>query len=107
MTARSIEEAFARRRAAGQAALVPYVTAGYPRRGSTVDVLQALAGAGTDVIKLKIPFSDPLSDGPTIQKSSFQSWWQVRHDWIRTSWGSPALGARMTVPPGGFRLLFP
>lgn len=69
----SIAGAFAARRAEGRAALVPYVTAGYPERGSTVAALEALAGAGADVIELGIPFSDPLADGPTIQHASFVS----------------------------------
>jgi len=68
-----ISEAFAVRRAQGRAALVPYVTAGYPERGSTVAALEALADAGADVIELGIPFSDPLADGPTIQHASFLS----------------------------------
>lgn len=60
-------------RSEGRAALVPYVTAGYPSKDSTVPVLEALVGAGADVIELGVPFSDPLADGPTIQKSSFDS----------------------------------
>jgi len=68
-----ISEAFAARRAEGRAALVPYVTAGFPERGSTVDALQALVDAGADVIELGVPFSDPLADGPTIQSASFIS----------------------------------
>ena len=68
-----ISRAFAERRAEGRAALVPYVTAGFPELDSTVPVLEALAGAGADVIELGIPFSDPLADGPTIQRSSFAS----------------------------------
>jgi tryptophan synthase alpha chain len=68
-----ITEAFAARRSEGQAALVPYVTAGYPERGSTVEVLEALADAGADVLELGVPFSDPLADGPTIQHASFVS----------------------------------
>lgn len=73
MTRGRIRAAFAARRAEGRAALVPYVTAGFPDRGSTVDALEALAGAGADVIELGIPFSDPLADGPTIQHASFVS----------------------------------
>lgn len=68
-----ISAAFAVRRAQGSAALVPYVTAGYPELGSTVAAMSALAGAGADVIELGVPFSDPLADGPTIQKASFVS----------------------------------
>jgi tryptophan synthase alpha chain len=68
-----IDRAFAARRAEGRAALVPYVTAGYPELGSTVEALEALTRAGADVIELGIPFSDPLADGPTIQHASFVS----------------------------------
>jgi len=68
-----ISDVFAARRAEGRAALIPYVTAGYPERESTVEALHALADHGADVIELGIPFSDPLADGPTIQASSFAS----------------------------------
>ena len=68
-----ISDTFAARRAEGRAALVPYVTAGYPRADATVELLDAVAEAGADVIELGIPFSDPLADGPTIQASSFAS----------------------------------
>ena len=68
-----IRSVFAARRADGRAALVPYVTAGHPELDSTVPVLEALAASGADVIELGIPFSDPLADGPTIQRSSFAS----------------------------------
>ncbi|HSM60285.1 MAG TPA: tryptophan synthase subunit alpha [Longimicrobiales bacterium] len=76
MTAESISGAFALRRSRGQAALVPYVTAGHPHPDVTVDVLSGLAEAGADVLELGIPFSDPLADGPTIQRSSFAA---LRH----------------------------
>ncbi len=68
-----ISDVFVARRAEGRAALIPYVTAGYPERGSTVSVLEALADEGADVLELGIPFSDPLADGPTIQDASFVS----------------------------------
>lgn len=68
-----ISSVFASRRKDGRAALIPYVTAGHPSADSTVPVLTALADAGADIIELGIPFSDPLADGPTIQRSSFAS----------------------------------
>jgi tryptophan synthase alpha chain len=68
-----ISATFNARRSEGRAALVPYITAGYPSKDSTVEALVSLAEAGADVIELGIPFSDPLADGPTIQKSSFES----------------------------------
>jgi tryptophan synthase alpha chain len=57
-------------RAAGRTALIPYVTAGYPSPGDTGSLLDALADAGADLIELGVPFSDPVADGPTIQRSS-------------------------------------
>lgn len=47
-----------------------YFTAGYPRLESTLDILDALESAGTDLIEIGMPFSDPIADGPTIQRSS-------------------------------------
>ncbi|HIF23439.1 MAG TPA: tryptophan synthase subunit alpha [Gemmatimonadetes bacterium] len=73
LLARLISRVFEARRAQGRAALVPYVTAGYPELDSTVPLLEALAASGGDVLELGIPFSDPLADGPTIQLSSFKS----------------------------------
>ena len=69
----SISEKFAECRNEGRAALVPYVTSGFPSRSATVDVLAGLAEAGGDVLELGIPFSDPLADGPTIQESTFRA----------------------------------
>jgi tryptophan synthase alpha chain len=68
-----LAEVFRRRRSEGRAALIPYVTAGYPRGQDTAEVLRAVADAGADVLELGIPFSDPLADGPTIQRSSFEA----------------------------------
>ncbi len=65
-----IAERFAALAAQGRAGFVPYVTAGYPTLDHTRDLVAGLAGAGADVIELGIPFSDPMADGPTIQRSS-------------------------------------
>lgn len=69
----SIEASFRARTAKGQAALVPYVCAGYPSRDASLELMLAAADAGADVIELGIPFSDPLADGPTIQKATFEA----------------------------------
>lgn len=54
-------------------ALLPYLTVGYPSIQMTVDLASALAEAGADALELGIPFSDPVADGPTIQRSTFQA----------------------------------
>lgn len=64
---------FAELRDEGRSALIPYVTAGYPERDVTGPLLTALADAGADILELGIPFSDPLADGPTIQRASFRA----------------------------------
>lgn len=51
-------------------ALVPFVTAGDPSKESTVDIMHGLVKGGADIIELGVPFSDPMADGPTIQRSS-------------------------------------
>jgi tryptophan synthase alpha chain len=51
-------------------ALIPYVCAGDPFADATVDIMLAMARAGADVIELGVPFSDPMADGPVIQKAS-------------------------------------
>jgi tryptophan synthase alpha chain len=56
--------------ARGRKALIPYVTAGDPYADATADIMVALAKAGADVIELGVPFSDPMADGPVIQKAS-------------------------------------
>jgi len=50
--------------------IVPYLTAGYPTAGETVDLLLALEEGGADAVELGLPFSDPLADGPVIQAAS-------------------------------------
>lgn len=61
---------FAEWRATQRKALVPYLTAGYPTKSHTLDLMRRLARAGADIIELGVPFSDPVADGPTIQRSS-------------------------------------
>ena len=65
-----IDATFARLRAAHHAALIAFVTAGDPDPKQTVPVMHALVKGGADVIELGVPFSDPMADGPVIQRSS-------------------------------------
>lgn len=54
----------------GQAAFIPYLTAGYPNLATTLKLIFALEAAGADIIELGVPFSDPIADGPVIQMAS-------------------------------------
>jgi tryptophan synthase alpha chain len=65
-----IDATFGKLRAAGRTALIPYVTAGDPSPALTLPIMRALVGAGADVIELGVPFSDPMADGPVIQRAS-------------------------------------
>ena len=65
-----IAKRFAELRAAGELGIVAYITAGDPTLAATRDYVLALAEAGADVVELGVPFSDPLADGPTIQRAS-------------------------------------
>lgn len=60
---------FERLRAEGRRAVVPYVVAGDPSADITVDLMCALADAGADIIEVGVPFSDPMSEGPVIQRA--------------------------------------
>jgi len=52
-------------------ALIPYITVGYPSLEATLEAVPALEAAGSDIVELGIPFSDPLADGATIQQASY------------------------------------
>jgi tryptophan synthase alpha chain len=65
-----IARRFAELREAGELGIVAYITAGDPSLDATLRFVLALADAGADVIELGVPFSDPLADGPTIQRAS-------------------------------------
>ncbi|MGB5245780.1 MAG: tryptophan synthase subunit alpha [Woeseia sp.] len=56
----------------GQTALVPFITAGYPKRDDFIDILAAISEVG-DAVEIGVPFSDPMADGMTIQRSSFEA----------------------------------
>ncbi len=66
-------ERFAALRSGGERALVPFVTAGDPDLATTEALIPALAEAGADAIEIGVPFSDPIADGPTIQRASQRS----------------------------------
>lgn len=65
-----IDRAFQDLRPTGRLALIAYLTAGYPSLQDTPALVEAVAGAGADMVELGFPFSDPLADGPTIQAAS-------------------------------------
>jgi len=58
---------------ANYTALIPYITVGYPAVETTLKVVPLLASSGCDIIELGIPFSDPLADGATIQRASYEA----------------------------------
>ncbi len=65
-----IDEAFRRAREEGRAALIPFLTGGDPDAATTLALVRELARRDADIVELGIPFSDPLADGPTIQRAS-------------------------------------
>lgn len=83
----SLDTLFARCAGEGRAALILYITCGFPDAATTRRLLPILADSGCDLIELGVPFSDPIADGPIIQRSS-----------------TVALGAGMTFP-GALQIL--
>ena len=65
-----IETVFSQLKSQNRAALIPFITAGDPDSATTVAIMHRLTQAGVDLIELGVPFSDPMADGPTIQRSS-------------------------------------
>ncbi|NMG64275.1 tryptophan synthase subunit alpha [Azoarcus indigens] len=65
-----IQTTFQRLQASGRRALIPFITAGDPAPELTVPLMHGLVAGGADVIELGVPFSDPMADGPTIQRAS-------------------------------------
>ena len=65
-----IPNTFQRLHGEGRKALIPFITAGDPASELTVPLMHALVEAGADIIELGVPFSDPMADGPTIQRAS-------------------------------------
>ena len=65
-----IEERFTQLRAAGRTGLVTYVTAGDPDLARSAEIIKRLDQAGADVLEIGVPFSDPLADGPVIQRAT-------------------------------------
>ena len=97
---------FAAWRDTGRCALIPYITAGYPEPERTAGLLDVLAAGGADIIELGVPFSDPVADGPTIQRSSQRA---LEHG-ITLKWTLAALRAfraRHDVPVVLFSYLNP
>lgn len=70
MSPARIARVFERARSERRAALIPYLTAGDPCAGGTISLARELDSAGADVLELGVPFSDPIADGPVLQRSA-------------------------------------
>ena len=90
--------AFAQRSAEAPPGLLPYFTAGFPRRADTADLLLAAERAGCLGIEVGIPFSDPLADGPTIQRTSQQALANGMTSDLALEQLAAARGAGLTLP---------
>lgn len=73
MTTTRIDRCFAALEKEGRPALMPFVTAGDPDLGTSLEIIKALPAAGADVIELGMPFSDPMADGPAVQLAGHRS----------------------------------
>ena len=68
-----IAETFSSLKAAGRKALIPYIMAGDPDLETTVALVRELDRRGADLVELGVPFSDPIADGPTIQRAALRA----------------------------------
>lgn len=68
-----IARTFDRLRGNSEKGLITYVTAGHPNAGHTLEILKTLADSGSDLIEIGVPFSDPIADGPVIQRASHRA----------------------------------
>ncbi|KAB8273068.1 tryptophan synthase beta subunit-like PLP-dependent enzyme [Aspergillus minisclerotigenes] len=68
-----LKQTFAQCQQEGRPALVTYVTAGFPTAEETPDIMLGMQAGGADIIELGLPFTDPIADGPTIQKSNLKA----------------------------------
>ena len=73
MSGRRIEARFAKLAGEGRAGFVAYVMAGDPDPAASLDILKRLPGAGADIVELGLPFSDPMADGPSIQRAAIRA----------------------------------
>jgi tryptophan synthase alpha chain len=65
-----IDEVFGKLREQGKTALIPFLTVGDPDMETTIDIIEQFEQAGADIVELGVPYSDPLADGPVIQRAS-------------------------------------
>ena len=68
-----IEKRLAKLQEKGEKAFITYMTAGLPDMEGTKEIIKAQQEAGTDILELGIPFSDPIADGPVIQQASYEA----------------------------------
>ena len=76
-----IDKKFADLKAQGKKAFIPFITAGDPSLAVTISLVSKLESAGADIIELGVPFSDPVADGPSIQRSSLRGIILFTREW--------------------------
>ena len=68
-----LDQTLSKARAEGRNVLSPYITVGFPDVPTSVDIAEAILRNGGDLLEIGVPFSDPMADGPTVQKTSFHA----------------------------------